>query len=125
MWKADPSRLKMTWNKLNDGKRPVMQDCYGPSKFEYFENQQVLEDKIFKTTKPESEMDVDLLLLNQYNPTRLVACDLQTMKPFKSSKTMHSGEEDNRKLTDEEMEDNLDDDEEEAAVKLPHHSKHS
>lgn len=38
MWKCEPTRLKMTWYRLNDGTRAIMEDCYGPSKFEYFKS---------------------------------------------------------------------------------------
>jgi len=47
VWKCDPSRLKLADYKLNDGTRPLMKECYGPKKFEYFENIPDLEKKIF------------------------------------------------------------------------------
>ena len=47
MWKADPTRLKLTWHNLGDGTRPVMQECYGPKKFDFFDNMPELEKKIF------------------------------------------------------------------------------
>ncbi len=47
MWKCDPTRLKLSLHKLADGVRPVMIDCYGPKKLEYFENMPELEKKIF------------------------------------------------------------------------------
>lgn len=65
MWKCDPTRLKLSWNKLNDGTRAVMKDCYGPSKFEYFENAHELEKKVFG--EHNLEKDFDILLLDKYN----------------------------------------------------------
>jgi hypothetical protein len=47
MWKCDPTRMKLDPMRLGDGTRPVMKDCYGPKKFEFFENMPELEKKIF------------------------------------------------------------------------------
>lgn len=47
LWRGEPSRLVMSWHKLTDGTRPLMQECFGPSRFQYFENQDELEKKIF------------------------------------------------------------------------------
>jgi hypothetical protein len=72
MWKCDPTRMKLDSLRLGDGTRPVMKDCYGPKKFEFFENMPELEKKIFGhpiTTLEHlisSSQDFDILLLNDY-----------------------------------------------------------
>lgn len=54
MWKCDPTGLKMTWHTYNDGTRAIMKDCFGPSKFQYFQNMPELENKIFCKTQNSS-----------------------------------------------------------------------
>jgi hypothetical protein len=72
MWKCDPTRMKLDSLKLGDGTRPLMKDCYGPKKFEYFENMPELEKKIFGHPISSlyhlniSSQDFDILLLNDY-----------------------------------------------------------
>jgi len=63
MWRGVPTRQRLSWHRLADGTRPVMEECFGPSRFQYFEAQNALEGKIF--SKSEAG-EVDLLLLEQY-----------------------------------------------------------
>ena len=64
--------MKLDSLKLGDGTRPLMKDCYGPKKFEYFENMPDLEKKIFGHPISSldhlniSNQDFDILLLNEY-----------------------------------------------------------
>jgi len=67
MWKSSPSRLKMTWTRLADGTRPVMRECYGPERFEFYEKNKELEVKIFGKSDIEGEEDIDLLLIERYH----------------------------------------------------------
>lgn len=60
MWKCEPTRQKITWYRLSDGTRAIMEDAFGPSRFEYFHDMPDLEKKIFE---PEHEEGLDLLLL--------------------------------------------------------------
>lgn len=60
MWRGVPTRQRLSWHRLADGTRPVMEECFGPSRFQFFEGQYALEGKIF--SKSEAE-EVDLLLL--------------------------------------------------------------
>ena len=72
MWKCDPTRLKLAWHNLSDGTRPVMKECHGPKKFEFFENMPDLEKKIFGQTISSQEFlnqnpqDFDIIFLTDY-----------------------------------------------------------
>jgi hypothetical protein len=71
-WKCDPSRLKLSHIKLGDGTRPIMKECYGPKKFEFFENTPELEKKIFGLPITSQDylvtfpQDFDILLIDEY-----------------------------------------------------------
>ena len=103
MWKSSPSRLKMTWTRLADGTRPVMRECYGPERFEFYEKNKELEVKIFGKSDIEGEEDIDLLLIERYH---ISTEKIQDNKERKQNNV----EEDTPKLSDDEMEEEEDDD---------------
>jgi hypothetical protein len=46
MWAAEATRMKMTQYMVRDGTRCLMAECYGPRRFEFYNNLE-LEKKIF------------------------------------------------------------------------------
>ena len=131
LWKCDPTRLKMAWHRLADGTRPVMQDCYGPSKFEYYHNTPALEQKIFGHSSSQNPdgtplKEIDLLLRDNYPWFANTSVEPSQANDLKN--LFINTEEEAQKFTDEEVEDNFEDEEEEEpvspfAIKTTAHTK--